>query len=115
MLYFLSVGKPEAFTIRLFGIDCPEVKPYRSKFPSEEARLEEKRKGMLAKTEVTRLIKGNRVLLDVTGKDKYGRLLASVFFRAPFSAEGDDTIVINLTEHLISHGFGKEYFGGTKN
>jgi len=81
--------------IRIYGIDTPEI---RTK------NLDEKALGYKVRDYVRSIIDGKEVeLLLVVDNDKYGRLLAYVFI--------DD---MDLGEHLISIGYAKEYYGGTK-
>ncbi|KAI3996136.1 hypothetical protein MKX01_031490 [Papaver californicum] len=60
------------YRIRLRGIDAPENKqPF----------------GKEAKKELTKLVKGNRVIVHVYEEDKYGRLVGDVYCRGKFAQE----------------------------
>ena len=59
-------------SVRLNGIDCPELKT---------KNLLEKQCSQIAKEKVTQLLINNVVELKNTGMDKYGRLLADVYYK----------------------------------
>ena len=80
------------FHVRLRGIDSPEIRG-----PDKEA-------AMMARDALSTLIMGTRVTLHDTGRDKYGRLLATVF-----TADG-----VNLSEWALQRGFAIPYDGGKK-
>lgn len=107
-------GIYDAFTIRLYGIDCPEVKPRKADFETENERLIEKAFGIKVREYVKDLLVGNKIIVKPLGKDKYGRLLANILF-PKYDNDGRVEIMIDLSDHLIEKGFGLEYFGGTKN
>lgn len=81
-------------TIRLFGIDTPEI------------RGEEREEGLKVKDYVKSLIEGKEVLIKThkDSKGKYGRWLAEII--GDFG-EGNSP---NLTTHLLSLGMGQEYY-----
>lgn len=60
----LEVNGGEVITLRLHGIDTPEMdQPY----------------GALAKAELVSLVQGKRVVAGTFGRDKYGRTLATLY------------------------------------
>lgn len=81
--------------IRIFGIDCPEMK---------DKRPEIKKKAKMAR-EYTymRLMEAKEIRLENIQRGKYFRIVAQVFI------DGSD-----LGQELIKHGYAKPYFGGTK-
>lgn len=81
-------------TVRLNGIDTPELRTKNAK---------EKHHGYKARDYVRGLILGQIVEIEVFKEDKYGRYLVDVIM-------GDTT----LTEMLVSKGYGYRYDGGTK-
>lgn len=85
------------FSVRLTGIDCPEMKSGKSIDKTERSVA------VLAKTFLSELIDGNIVTLKNVGLDKYGRLLADVYFED-----------IHLNKALIDKRFAVSYDGGTK-
>ncbi len=82
------------FSVRLNGIDCPEIKGKDSV---------EKECAQIAKAEVTKLTLNKTVTLKNVGTEKYGRILADVYV-------GD----LHLNEHLIEKRLAVKYDGGTK-
>ena len=110
------------FKCRLRGIDCPEMKPLKSKVNREE----EIRRAILARNKVIELgtslgvipcdsptkaqlkekMMTNRriVRLDCYEFDKYGRLLVDIWT--------PDGVCIN--HYLVEHKYAVEYDGGTK-
>ena len=58
-------------SVRLNGIDCPELKT---------KNLVEKQCSQIAKEKVTQLLMNKDIELKNTGMDKYGRLLADVYY-----------------------------------
>lgn len=85
------------FSVRLNGIDCPEMKSGKSLDKTEHAIA------VMAKTFLSELIDDNIVTLQNVELDKYGRLLADVYF------EGR-----HLNKELVDKRFAVSYDGGTK-
>jgi len=79
------------FSVRLNGIDTPELKG-----PHQE-------KAMLARDELAKLVMNQIVHLKNVGTEKYGRLLADVYF-------GD----IHVNQWMKDKGHAVEYHGGKK-
>lgn len=71
---------------RLLGIDTPEI------------RGEGKEAGFAARDYLTSLIEGQNVVIESDEKDKYGRQLATVYYRG-----------ININRHMIDEGFAVPY------
>lgn len=88
-------------TIRLFGIDTPEV---RTK------DLVEKAKGLKAKERMEELLSlsNNKVRIKSHGLDKYGRCLAEVVSETP---HGESK---NINRILLDEGLAIDYHGGKK-
>ena len=82
------------FSVRLNGIDTPEIKTKNA----NEKEIAEKARDYLSS-----LILNNHVQLREVTTEKYGRLLAEVYF--------DD---IHINQHLISKKYAVTYDGGTK-
>jgi endonuclease YncB( thermonuclease family) len=101
-------GKRTRFTVRLYGIDTPEM---NSKDPIELLKAKnvtEYVRGLIEKKIVQIEVLTNTRVYDMSErgrmiKGKYGRLLAIVYVNG-----------VSLTHDLISKGMGVVYFGGSK-
>ncbi len=92
----------QKFTIRLFGIDTPEIRT-RDK--------EEKKAGYEARQVVADTILDKIVYLKLGKFDKYGRILGTIYtLDDEYNIDGDC-----LNNILIQKGYGEEYYGGKKN
>lgn len=87
--------------IRFYGLDTWE---------SRTRDLEEKAKGLKAKSRVESLLEMscNKFTLISHGVGKYGRCLGEIIVK------DDLDIEFNVNELLISEGHAKEYYGGKK-
>ena len=90
-----ETSKLYKFSVRLNGIDTPELK---TKNPTEKSRA------LLARDDLHDLIFGSIVTLSNTSYDKYGRILADVF-----TAYG-----VNVSEWMVKKGHAVTYDGGKK-
>lgn len=79
---------------RIYGIDTPEIK---SQNP------EEKKAGIIARDFLKNLILEKIVTIECLDFDKYGRLLANIFYNDK-----------NIMKIMIENNYAKLYFGGTK-
>lgn len=86
------------FSVRVKGIDCPEM---RSKC------ADEKQCAKMAKSYLKQLIMNKKVKLNISGTDKYGRILADVEILK-------DDKVINIAEEMLNNKFAVVYHGGKK-
>jgi micrococcal nuclease len=90
-------------SLRIYGIDTPELKPIR-RGRSEESILKEKEAAEKARDYLSGRILGKLITVKFNkSNDKYGRLLGEVFL-------GEE----NLAETMIGLGLGYEYGGGKK-
>jgi len=83
------------FSVRLRGIDSPEIK---SKYSIEKELAKKSQKAL------SDLILGKVVYLKDVGMDKYGRVLANVYVDQ-----------INISQWMLQNRYAVEYDGGTKN
>ena len=83
------------FSVRLNGIDCPEIKGEND---------DEKQCAQLAKKELEGLILNKQITLKNLATEKYGRILADVYL--------DD---LHLNKHMIDKRLAVCYDGGKKN
>ena len=91
-------GELIKYSCRIFGIDTPEI---RTK------DLEEKRLGYLARDFLSSFLLNKVVKIELFDFDKYGRLLAKLYI----NVGGEEK---NISDIMISEGYAKPYFGGTK-
>ena len=82
------------FSVRLNGIDCPEMKTYNKS---------EKTVAIMAKNRVIELIYKKKVILKDVKMEKYGRLLANVYY--------NNTCINEL---LVKERLALKYDGGKK-
>lgn len=82
------------FSVRLNGIDCPEIKG---------KDIYEKECAQLAKLELSILILNKMVTLKNVQTEKYGRILAEVYF-------GE----LNINKYMLEKRLAVVYNGGTK-
>ena len=102
--------------LRVFGIDAPELKPYKRNYKGDEAgRIVEKQAGFKARDRARAYIdaaQGTIVVqtIKLPGeklRDKYGRTLARIW--VPLNG-----IMVDLAERLLTEGHARPYDGGTK-
>jgi endonuclease YncB( thermonuclease family) len=82
------------FSVRLNGIDCPEMKSQNK---------EEKEIALIAKTEMEKLVLGKNVDLKNITTEKYGRILADVYVNEKY-----------INQVMIEKKLAIKYVGGTK-
>jgi len=87
------------FSIRLSGIDSPEIKGKTA---------EEKRLAITARDALYDLIFGEMVILRNCGTEKYGRLLADVYF---INKERQE---VHINQWMLDNKYAIPYNGGTK-
>lgn len=141
-VFFLN-GDLVKYTIRLKGVDSPEIRPpssdkYRH-FQITAAKQSRNRliqlctdcqleiESELSKSKIQKLINDNKKIIKIKCKefDKYGRLLASLYTdidrysvgeinEEPVNKEKVPNKLFNINHKLIDEGFAYEYDGGTK-
>lgn len=108
------------FKVRILGIDTPEIKIGKN-VPD---RVLMKNKAVQARDYLRNLILDKHVMIDISGTDKYGRLLADIYphFRDPQESlerigglsanqlDGEQSI----SNIMITGGYAVAYDGGTK-
>lgn len=104
---FYLHNKIYKFNIRLYGIDTPEIKPPKNQENRDEEIVAAKR----SKKYLENLILDKIVVLELLGKDKYGRILAKVFIKSGILCFSNK---INVISDMINKGYGYEYYGKTK-
>jgi micrococcal nuclease len=82
------------FPVRLLGIDCPEIKG---------STENEKKLAKAARDALSSKINGNMVTLQNVSTEKYGRLLADVYYNGE-----------HMNQWMLSNNYAVKYDGGTK-
>lgn len=107
---FFSPSATYAFKVRIAKIDCPEL---RGSPPAEHQYA------LLAKEFVSYRLTHKVVKLDIQGYDKYGRLLADVYYTEPNPTPESTPLPrtkygTNLSDALLAEGLAVPYDGKTK-
>lgn len=91
---WLFKSKTYKFSIRLAGIDAPEIK---SKNPHEVLKANRSRSAL------ARMILNKKVKLKHLRREKYGRILCDVYYKGT-----------NINKWMILKGYAVKYNGGKK-
>jgi len=91
------------FSIRLFGIDSPEIKGKTT---------EEKEAAKKSQKALEDLILHKIIYLKDNAQEKYGRILANIYVDAPTNENPGNQIHIN--KWMLDNGYAYEYDGKTK-
>jgi len=105
-------------SIRLYGIDTPEMKPKLN----IENRNEIIKKAITAKEFLENMILNKDVFIKFVGLDKYGRYLGVIYDYdvykslkiSPLDDNNDNNYCMSVNKKMLLGGFAVEYFGGTK-
>ena len=89
-----TLGPIYRFSVRLIGIDSPEIKG---------STFKEKELAIISRNMLSQLIMGKIVYLRNVSMEKYGRILADVYL-------GD----LHVNDWMIKNGYAIPYDGGTK-
>lgn len=91
-------------SVRLYGIDAPELRPRKAN-RSIESLNQERKAAILARDFLSDMILDKIVEVHVSPKntDKYGRLLGAVFIKNK-----------NVSELMLEHEHARRYFGKNK-
>jgi endonuclease YncB( thermonuclease family) len=87
----------------MYGYDSPELKPPLTMIN----RKSEIKKAIEAKQYLSSLILNKIVTIYTTKRDKYGRILATVYINKGCS-------IININQMMVEEKYGKPYYGGHK-
>ena len=82
------------WSVRIRGIDCPEMKSHDKN---------EKLVAKIAQSKLSTMILNKVVKLENVSNDKYGRVLADVYYRKT-----------NISEFMLKNRLAVEYYGKTK-
>jgi len=95
-------GSVYAFRIRLAGIDTPELKPNKDIENREEIIAQ----GVCAKEFLEKMVLDKILPIQITGQEKYGRLLGKLYI--------DNATNVTINDILIMSGHAVAYDGGKK-
>ena len=93
----------QTLKVRIYGLDTPEIRPLKSLSNRED----EIKRAKAARDFLKQMVLNKVVLLETRGRDKYGRLLSSVYIKTRCT-------LINIGQMMIEEGYGIPYFGGKK-
>ena len=111
-IVFVNEGKLECFRFRIYGYDSPEMKvPVKW---SKEKRERKKLEAIKAKNELIEFTSGKKLIANIIGKDKYGRLIGNLYAFPDIYDDSDDFKKYDVCHHMISSGHGYIYKGGKK-
>ena len=94
------------FSVRLAGIDSAEMRGGTAN-ETEIAKV--------ARDALHKLIFGKIVELRGNGKEKYGRLLADLYYGDGYNGGNGKNNVIHINQWMIDNGYAVSYDGGKKN
>jgi micrococcal nuclease len=100
-LAFQLANNPTVYreSVRMYGMDTPELRTG-----------ENKAEGQIAKEALTKKIMSKHVYIRQEGKEKYGRILATVYLKNNETREYE-----NVNQWMIDEGYALPYDGKTKN
>lgn len=96
-------GKRSRFKVRLYGVDCPEIKGGTEKTKLAAQKAKKYVADRILRKFVAIEVLNNKIINGKKIQEKYGRLLSKIY------VDGCD-----LALELIDRGLAKPYFGGTK-
>ena len=89
--------------VRIYGLDTPEIRPLKSLSNRED----EIKRAEAARDFLKQMVLNKVVVLEIRGREKYGRLLSSVYIKTRCT-------LLNIGQLMIEKGHGIPYFGGKK-
>lgn len=106
-LKFFYRGEITQCSVRLLGIDTPEIRPIQTAGRTSESVTREKISAQSAKEALSKLILGRKLVYVVFGaNDKYGRPLVTLY-------TDENKISPSINQMLLNDGHAKAY-GGQK-
>ena len=101
VLPIINNNKLYRFSVRLSGIDSPEIKGHTQR---------EKNAAIVARDALHKLIFGKVIELRNNANEKYGRLLADIYLH---TADGSENL-IHINKWMLDNKYAIPYNGGTK-
>lgn len=114
-IIFLNHDEIQHHKLRLFGIDCPEMKPLKAL----ENRNEIIQSAIKARDFLRELMLDKIVCVFFFNEEKFGRLMGNIYLIESDDRElnGQKYVTYHqksVNQLMIEHGHAKEYFGGKK-
>ena len=110
---WVVINFKETFTklkCRMLGYDSPEMKPKLNTNNRDQII----RKAIVARDYLKSLIENKIVDIQISGFDKYGRVLSTIYIVDPDSSKIICRNKLNVNNLMIRNGYGYSYMGGTK-
>lgn len=95
------------YSLRLYGIDSPEMKPLKS----QKNRLVEKEYAKTSKKALSALILNKIVIIDFEKKEKYGRLMGTIFL---LQNNNPNMKWVNVNKWMVQEKYAIKYDGNKK-
>ena len=113
-IVYHNKGKLECHRFRIYGYDSPEMRI--SSMYTKKKRHHVKKKALDAKKALSDFIKNKMLVVDIMGKDKYGRLLGKLYaFPGDITDKLSELHKYDVCKHMVSNGHGYPYESGKKN
>ncbi len=118
-ILFIKNGAPIAYRMRLYGIDCPEMKPLKS-IANREAMIEKAKESKAFLIQIAE-DPNNKLIAHIIKNEKFGRKLVRIYV-----LNSDETNIYTTPQSLrdiekkaldtimVQKGLGVPYFGGKK-
>ena len=94
----------------MLGYDSPEMKP-KLNIKNRDQII---RKAIVARDYLKSLIENKIVDIQISGFDKYGRVLSTIYIVDPDISKIICRNKLNVNNLMIRNGYGYSYMGGTK-
>jgi endonuclease YncB( thermonuclease family) len=101
--FWVTPGDKCRYSVRLYGVDCPEMKKGTAYEKSKAKEAKEFVINNILHKTIDINVLNNKMYKGKVQKEKYGRWLSIVHYNGK-----------NLAEELIKNGHAKEYYGGKK-
>ncbi len=102
---FIRNNEPMKMTVRMFGIDTPEMRPSRN----NPTRRMEKQKAKEARDALKKVIANKKLRVKIHGEDKYGGRVVGTLYIVD-----DQEREISVNQWMIDNNYARAYAGGKK-
>jgi len=112
-IVFYNEGKLECHKFRVYGYDSPEMRV--PKAWDVKKRTTKKKQAKDAKNAFAEYTTGKNLVVDLMGKDKYGRVLGKLYaFPKDISDKLVDLQKYDVCKYMVENNYGYAYEGGKK-